>query len=92
MDRLNEKKYKENRLLVQDRVHRAVAIVKAAKLMETNELLKLLSDLRLGSSLKISKPVDYALLNRLLVETQPAHLQKRYGQKMDAKKRDAVRH
>ena len=78
-------------IMVEDRVFRAVAILQAAKMLESKELLQLLSDLRLGSSLGIIEPIDYALLNELVVSTQSAHLQKLLHKEMNSRERDIAR-
>ncbi len=82
---------KKNRIKIEDRVFRAVAVLQAAKLLESKELLQLLSDLRLGTSLEIIQAIDYSVLNELIVITQPAHLQKIFNKTMDANERDEAR-
>ncbi len=78
-------------IMVEDRVFRAIAILQAARMLESKELLQLLSDLRLGSSLGIIEPIDYALLNELVVTTQSAHLQKLLHKEMNSRERDIAR-
>ena len=88
---MHENLMKHDPLQITDRVMRARAILKVAKLMDSRELLQYLSDLRLGSSLGIIEPIDFAALNGLLVYTQPAHLQKIHRKVMDSRERDMVR-
>ena len=76
---------------VEDRVLRAIAILQAEKLLETNELLRLLSEVRLGSDLGIIEPISCALLNELIVLSQSAHLQKIMKREMDTRRRDQAR-
>ena len=83
--------FKKKRLKIEDRVNRAIAILKAARLLESRELLQLLSDIRLGLSLGIIEKIDYPSLNNLIVTTQPAHLQIINGQEMEAEQRDEAR-
>jgi protein arginine kinase len=78
-------------LQITDRVMRARAILQVAKLMDSKELLQHLSDLRLGTSLGIIEPIDYSVLNELVVYTQPAHLQKVYNRTMSPRERDMIR-
>ncbi len=81
----------EQRFRFEDRVARARAIVKAAKLMQSAELLKLLSDLRLGVNLGLVPQVDDRLFNSMIITTQPAHLQKIFQKRMNSDERDRVR-
>ena len=60
-------------------------------MLTTDEVMNLLSALRLGNAMKIIDFVDVSLINEILLFSQPAHLQKFYGSEMDANKRDAVR-
>ena len=60
-------------------------------MLTTDEVMNLLSALRLGNAMKIIDFVDVSLINEILLLSQPAHLQKFYGSEMDASKRDAVR-
>lgn len=61
---------------LEDRIQRALGILKSAVLLDSNECLNLLSDVRLGVELGIIKDVNKELLNKLLVYAQPASLQK----------------
>ena len=53
--------------------------------------MNLLSAVRLGHALKIIDFLNIALINEILLLSQPAHLQKFYGQEMDVNRRDFVR-
>lgn len=74
-----------------DRVHRAWAILRHARRMSTKEMLQHLSSVRLGRSLGLLPPVDEAVLDRLFLHGQPAHLQEVGGEKMEADDRDRRR-
>jgi protein arginine kinase len=89
--RERKKLLRKDPILIQDRVARAIAIMQAAKMLESKELLQLLSDLRLGSSLGVIEPIDHVLFNELVVTTQPAHLQKMLQREMDIRERDVAR-
>jgi protein arginine kinase len=45
----------------------------------------------LGHAMKIIDFLDIALVNEILLLSQPAHLQKFYGHEMDNNRRDFVR-
>ncbi|NLB73090.1 MAG: protein arginine kinase, partial [Firmicutes bacterium] len=65
---------------LEDRVQRAYGILCHARLMTSQEALKLLSDAKLGVELQLISGVDGETLNELMVITQPAYLQKLAGQ------------
>ncbi len=65
-----------------DRVYRAWALLTHARVMGAEEVLGLLSHLRLGVTLGRIDAVDMRTLNELLLLTQSAHLQKLANQRM----------
>jgi protein arginine kinase len=74
-----------------DKVHRAVGILRSARLMASEETLFLLSHLRMGINLGRVKDIDIKTVNELFLLTQPAHLQKIQGRKLEGDLRRAVR-
>lgn len=66
-----------------DKVHRAWALLTNARVMDTEEVLGLLSHLRLGVNLGRIESVDIRAINDLFLLTQPAHLQRLTGSEMD---------
>ncbi|HZJ84522.1 MAG TPA: protein arginine kinase [Syntrophomonadaceae bacterium] len=76
---------------LEDRIGRAYGILTNAKIMNSNEALKHLSDVRLGVDMGIINDIKKFVLNQLVVALRPAHLQKKTGQEMDAINRDIVR-
>lgn len=77
--------------MVEDKIWRAYGILKYAHVLTSEEVMNLLSAVRLGHALKIIDFLNIALINEILLLSQPAHLQKFYGQEMDVNKRDFVR-
>jgi protein arginine kinase len=69
--------------LLDDRIWRAWAILTHARVLSTEEVLALLSHLRLGVNLGRIDTVDIRTINELFLLTQPAHLQKLTGCEMD---------
>ena len=53
--------------------------------------MNLLSLLRLGMDMKLFPGASQALINELIIITQPAHLQKANDGKLSAEKRDLLR-
>jgi protein arginine kinase len=81
----------EMRYQLEDRVGRAYGILTNARVMNSNEALTLLSDVRLGVDLGIIEGISPQLINQLVVAIKPAHLQKRAGGEMEAFMRDVKR-
>src|SRR5687768_4452648 len=74
-----------------DKVCRALGTLRSARLMASEETLFLLSHLRMGVNLGRVKDVDVRTINELFLLTQPAHLQKIQGRKLDGDLRRAAR-
>lgn len=60
--------------LMDDRAWRAWGLLLHARRLDHQELLSLLGEVRLGVAIGVLPEVDWATLNRLMIETQPAHL------------------
>ncbi len=86
-----QKLFEEQPARLRDHVGRAYGILKYAHTIESKEALNQLSMLRLGQDLKLLKPSDGMLIDHLLVEIQPAHLQLASKKKLSAEARDAMR-
>ena len=62
-----------------DRVHRALGILRSCRLLSLEEAIKFLARVRLGVALGRIDHIPIALVNRLLLEVQPAHLARATG-------------
>jgi protein arginine kinase len=74
-----------------DKVCRALGTLRSARLIASEETLLLLSHLRMGINLGRIKDLDVKTINELFLLTQPAHLQKLTGKKMEGDARRAAR-
>lgn len=83
--------WQKNRMEFEDRIYRAYGILKHARMLDSREFLELLSELRIGLSVGILSDLTYRELNELMVDGQPASLQKKSGKEMDAFERDVFR-
>jgi protein arginine kinase len=83
--------YQEKREAVEDRVYRAYGAVKYARILSSEEAMRLISDLRLGVELKIISGIPSKLLNELMVKSRPAFLMKIAGQELAPYQRDVFR-
>src|SRR3954454_10876669 len=74
-----------------DKVCRALGTLRSARLLASEEVLFLLSHLRMGVNLGRIKDIELRTINELFLLTQPAHLQKIHGKKLDGDVRRAAR-
>lgn len=81
----------KRRRLLEDRVYRALGILRHARLLSPEEAITMLSDVRLGVVTGLVKGVTEQDVNQLILLTQPAHLQRVLGQEMDQKARREAR-
>jgi protein arginine kinase len=83
--------YNEMRIQIEDRVWRAYGLLASARVLTSEEAMRLLSDVRLGIDLSLFPNLNYSLMNELMVAMQPAFLQKREGRELNALERDVRR-
>lgn len=83
--------YHDRREVIEDRVYRAYGLLKYARILSSEEAMRLFSDLRLGMELKIVSGIPAKLLNELMVKIRPAFLIKMAGQELPAYQRDVFR-
>ena len=81
----------DHTVALDDKVGRAVGLLRSARLMATEETLFLLSHLRMGVNLGRVTDIDIRTINELFLLTQPAHLQKISGRKLEGDIRRAAR-
>lgn len=72
-----------NPVLLDDRVFRAMGILRSARMLGLEESMKLLSRLRLGACLGRIDDVKVETVNRLFLMVQPAHLRTIAGLELD---------
>ncbi|MEQ8201433.1 MAG: protein arginine kinase [Syntrophomonadaceae bacterium] len=76
---------------LEDKIGRAYGILSNARLIGSDEALRMLSMVRLGVDLQIIKGISIFTLNQLMVAIRSAHLQKIGGHPMEAMQRDVLR-
>jgi protein arginine kinase len=81
----------ERTAALDDKVFRALGILRSARLLASEEVLFLLSHLRMGVNLGRVKDVRISTVNELFLMTQQAHLQKVLGKKLDTDARRIAR-
>lgn len=82
---------KNTRLEIEDKVFRALAILKNARIISSEEVINLTSAVRLGVGLGLITDVNIKTLNEILVLAQPANLQVLYEREMEPAERDEKR-
>ncbi|UCD58036.1 MAG: protein arginine kinase [Candidatus Hydrogenedentota bacterium] len=82
---------KNEKVVIEDKVGRAIAILSGAKILSTREAMELLSNIRLGIYFGMVPGINSETLDALLIEMQPAHLQKRFTNHLDPLARDIER-
>ncbi len=64
------------RTILEDKIHRALGVLRGARLMTVDEAMTLLSQVRLGVVLGLIEDLPQQTVNHLLLIVQPAHLQR----------------
>ncbi len=76
---------------VYNHIGRAYGVLANAHSISSKETMNLLSLMRLGVDLGLFTDVERWLVDELFIVTQPAHLQKRFSEKLSAEERDLLR-
>ncbi|MDI6632032.1 MAG: protein arginine kinase [Bacillota bacterium] len=83
--------YREQPEALEDRIFRSYGILQNARVIESEEALRRLSDLRLGVALQMIKGIPFSLIAELMVLSQPAFLIKAAGRNLAPAERDVLR-
>jgi protein arginine kinase len=78
-------------MALDDKIFRALALLRSSRLLSSEETMYLLSLTRLGVNMGRIKDVDIKTVNDLFLLTQPAHLQKLYNRTMEPAERAEIR-
>ena len=81
----------EKTAALDDKVFRALGLLRSARMLSSEEVLLQLSHLRMGVNLGRVKGVDINRVNELFLLTQQAHLQKFVGKKLEGDARKIER-
>ena len=76
---------------LEDRVYRSYGILTNARMISSEEALKLTSDVKLGVDLGLIPGLPPELLTALSVDIMPAHVQRFVGRELNAWERDVYR-
>ncbi len=81
----------KSRLALENRLFRSLGTLVYARLLQTGEAARCLSDVRLGIDLDIIQNVDVSILNELMIFMQPGFLQQYAGTELTQEERDIFR-
>jgi len=81
----------ESKDQLEDRIWRSYGMLKAARMITSEEILQLLSQVRMGVNIGLIDNIEIQTLNELFVLTLPGHLQKLQGCELDSTQRNIIR-
>ena len=81
----------ENKDQLEDRIWRSYGMLKVARMITSEEILQLLSQVRMGVNLGLINDIEMKTLNELFILTLPGHLQKLQGRELDSMQRNIIR-
>ncbi len=79
------------REIIEDKACRAQAMLRSARIINSEEAMDLLSVVRLGVNLNLIPDLKVQTINELFILSQPAHLQKIETKELNASQRDVTR-
>lgn len=82
---------KKSRIALENRLFRSLGTLVYARLLQTGEAARCLSDVRLGIDLGIIEDVDVSVLNELMIFMQPGFLQQYANADLSQEERDIFR-
>jgi protein arginine kinase len=82
---------RDARQVTEDKIWRAYGLLRYARSLSFEELMNLLSGVRLGTSLNLLPDLRVYTLNKLMIFTQPGHLQQAAGRDLPPGEDDAHR-
>ncbi len=81
----------ESRAKLLDKIGRAYGVLLNAHVLSSNEVMNLLSLMRLAVDFNMFRREDRGLVDRLFIECQPGHIQYEVGEGIDPEARDVAR-
>lgn len=74
-----------------DQIYRSLGILKSAHLLTTDEMMRRMSQVKLGVSLRLIEGIDNQRIERIIQDMQPASIELSLGRKTDSQARDQAR-
>jgi protein arginine kinase len=88
---LRKQLYEKNQTGFEDRLYRSFGVLQNARIISTEESVKLLSDVRLAVNMGIINETSLEVINEVMLIIQPASLQKIMGKPLGPQERDIKR-
>ncbi len=88
---MRENLLREKPIELEDKVFRSYGILKNARILNTNEAMKLISDVKLGIALGLLNEVTLEKMNQLMSLIQIGHMQDYYNAELSEVERDIKR-
>lgn len=82
---------RDARVQIEDKIGRAYAMLRYARVLSSAECMGLLSAVRLGATIGLTNLPDIGTLNEILLYCQPAHIQHLAGRSMGSAERNEFR-
>jgi protein arginine kinase len=82
---------KNRPVALDDKIWRAMGLLRSARLMSSNEALQCLSHIRMGLHTGRLTSIDLQTVNELFLQSQQAHLQKLQGERLSGEQRSMAR-
>lgn len=76
---------------IEDKIFRALATLRACRMIPSEEMMMLLSAVRMGINMGRIPDIDIKTVNEMFILTQPAHLQEMHGKELSESERDVFR-
>lgn len=86
-----EQLFRNQRILIEDKIFRALGIIQGARHLPMFEFYSLLSALKLGKAVGLIQKISTPMLNKLIVTCQPMHIQRLHSKKMSRQDIDIYR-
>lgn len=80
-----------NKIALEDKILRSLGILKNAKIITTEEAMKLISNVKLGIELDLIKNITSSQLDILTIEVQPSNIQRVTNEELTENERDIKR-
>lgn len=82
---------KNTGVMFEDRIYRSLGILRSARMLSTDEFMSLISNVRLGVSLKLLDGISLPVINEIMYAAQPAMLTATAGRSLPPQGRDELR-
>lgn len=79
------------RIATEDKIYRSLGVLQNSRIISSKESMNLLSDVRLGVGMGILEDIDINALDNLIIEIQPANIEKGSEQELNVTQRDIKR-